>query len=535
MTDLPATRPGAVEPAPSAVPHSEPGPLGPLAISLSGGGYRAAAFHLGALRLLHRAGLLRDVVGLSTVSGGSIVGMAWTVSLVDGVPFDEFDRCFSDFLQRTNVIGLALDDLTSRRSAHQGEMPSLIRSAADVYADPALFGQRRFGEVLDAAPERLQLQEAIFNSTEFHTGVDFRFRRSANPHARIGNGSYRVRREVARHIRLADIVAASSCFPGGFEPFVFPQQFHWPADFPLPRALQELGPKYAAPGLPLMDGGIYDNQGVESLLLAYEKTPAATLLISDVSVRQDDIYNVPPAPRRRGFLTLNRVLLAGWTVFLLALVSLVVLGMHAAAERRAGELTGLDLVVYGFVSVLMLVLAGGLAWGRKMAGLAERKIYDSVGVEAWPSLRRLTVPEIISMAGLRAGSLLKLTSSIFMQRVRQLVYDHVYTDEKYAGRRMANGINILARKWPDLYGRHPWLKPRPVLLDKVNEAVKMGTTLWFDEDVRFRPLVEVGEASACFVLLKHLIEDYPDHAVPGTPASELYQRLRAVWSKLNEA
>jgi predicted acylesterase/phospholipase RssA len=534
MTELSITS-STVEAAPSAAQHAEEGPLGRLAISLSGGGYRAAAFHLGTLRLLHRAGLLKDVVGLSTVSGGSIVGMAWTVSLLDGVPFDDFDASFSDFVQRTNVIGLALDDLTSRRAEHQGEMPSLIRSAADVYADPALFGERRFGEVLDAPPERLQLQEAIFNSTEFHTGVDFRFRRSPNRLARIGNGTYRVRREVARHIRLADIVAASSCFPGGFEPFVFPQQFHWPPDFPLPKVLQALGPKFDAPGLPLMDGGIYDNQGVESLLLAYDKTPAATLLISDVSTRNANIYNVPAAPRSRGFLTLNRVLLAGWTVFLLALVSLGVLGMHAAAERRAGELTGLDVVVYGFVSVLMLVLAGGLAWGRKMARLAEKKIHDVVGVDAWPSLRRLTIPEIISMAGLRAGSLLKLTSSIFMQRVRQLVYDHVYTDEKYTGRRMANGITVLTRKWPALYGLHPWLKPRPVLLGKVDEAAKMGTTLWFDDKVRFRPLVDVGEASVCFVLLKHLIEDHPDHAVPGTPANDLFQRLRAEWSKLNEA
>jgi hypothetical protein len=100
---------------------------------------------------------------------------------------------------------------------------------------------------------------------------------------------------------------------------------------------------------------------------------------------------------------------------------------------------------------------------------------------------------------------------------------------------MANGINILARDWSKLYGRHPWLKPRPELLRKVNEAVKMGTTLWFDQNVRFRPLVHVGEASVCFVLLKHLIEDYPDHAVPGTPAHDLFQTLKGEWSKLNEA
>lgn len=530
MSDAPAQPAPVPTHSDPADQHSSAGPLGPLAVSLSGGGYRAAAFHLGTLRLLHNAGLLRDVVGLSTVSGGSIVGMAWVVSLMDGVPFKDFEARFSAFVQGTNVIGEAMDILVSRRSGHSGEVPSLIRSAADVYARPELFGERKFGEVLDA---KLQLQEAIFNSTEFHTGVDFRFRSSDNRFARIGNGNYRVPRQAARHIRLADIVAASSCFPGGFEPFVFPQQFHWPAEYPLERALAELGPKYAAPGLPLMDGGIYDNQGVESLLLAFEKTPAKTLLICDVSAPEKDIYNVPKPPRRRGFMTLGRLWLAGWIVFLLALVSLGVLGFHAAAEARAGELTTLDVVVYGFVSVLMLVLAGGLVWVRNVAGLAEGKIESSVGIDAWPTLRRLTIPEVVAMGTLRAGSLLKLTSSIFMKRVRQLVYDHVYTDEKYAGRRMANLIFVLTLPWTKLYESHPWLKPSAALLKKVDETVKMGTTLWFDQKVRFQPLVDVGEASACFVLLKHIVEDRPGYDVPGTPLNDLFVRLQGEWKKIN--
>jgi hypothetical protein len=122
-----------------------------------------------------------------------------------------------------------------------------------------------------------------------------------------------------------------------------------------------------------------------------------------------------------------------------------------------------------------------------------------------------------------------------MQRVRQLVYDHVYSDEKFKGKRMANGITILARDWPGLYGRYPWLKPGATLAGKVDAAGKMGTTLWFDQDVRFEPLVEVGEASVCFVLLKHIIEDYPDFDVPGRPVNDLFQRLQAEWSTLNRA
>src|SRR5262245_44643696 len=52
------------------VPH-------PFGLALSGGGFRAAAFHLGVLRRLRELGLLHQVDLLSTVSGGSITGAYW--------------------------------------------------------------------------------------------------------------------------------------------------------------------------------------------------------------------------------------------------------------------------------------------------------------------------------------------------------------------------------------------------------------------------------------------------------------------------
>src|SRR5512138_2159604 len=44
-----------------------------LALCLSGGGYRAALFHLGVLRCLHEMGILQTVSTVSSVSGGSII------------------------------------------------------------------------------------------------------------------------------------------------------------------------------------------------------------------------------------------------------------------------------------------------------------------------------------------------------------------------------------------------------------------------------------------------------------------------------
>src|SRR5215467_15944014 len=56
---------------------SKPG----IALCLSGGGYRAMVFHLGALWRLNEAGLLKKLSRVSSVSGGSItagmLGLKW--------------------------------------------------------------------------------------------------------------------------------------------------------------------------------------------------------------------------------------------------------------------------------------------------------------------------------------------------------------------------------------------------------------------------------------------------------------------------
>src|SRR5690349_41406 len=44
-----------------------------IALCLSGGGYRAALFHLGALRRLNEMGVLSRIDKVAAVSGGSII------------------------------------------------------------------------------------------------------------------------------------------------------------------------------------------------------------------------------------------------------------------------------------------------------------------------------------------------------------------------------------------------------------------------------------------------------------------------------
>ncbi|RKH48991.1 patatin-like phospholipase family protein [Corallococcus llansteffanensis] len=501
-------------------------------MSLSGGGYRAATFHLGTLRFLHGMGLLPDVVGLSTVSGGTLTGLAWVVSQLDGKPFTEFHDTYAGWLKGTNVIAEALTGLTSDREHQSHTWASLIRSAADVYSRRSFLDDRRFGEVLDASG--LQFQELIFNATEFHTGSDFRFRRSDRPDVRPGNKNTPLPRSVARHVRLADVAAASSCFPGGFEPLVFPQQFHWPREFPLDAALQELGPEFTQ-GLPLMDGGIYDNQGVDSLLLAFDDARLApTLVISDVSTKEKRIYDVPPNPTKRGWVTLNGVSWMAWGLFFLTLASALCLGWRAVDDALDGGWELGDAFVYIVPGLLSAAVAVALVWARLRLQDVNALLRKQVDIDAWPSFRKLTVLEFAQMLVLRVTSSLALTSSIFMKRVRGLIYDSVSQDPDFQGRQVPTLIYTLTEDHAPLYSKHPWMKPGPRLVALAGQACQMPTTLWFTNETQFTTLESAGEATLCFVLLRHLLQLPPDqYEKEGQPLHDLFQRLRAAWAGFN--
>ena len=515
------------------VPPDDARPLGPLALALSGGGYRAAGFHLGVLRFLNRTRLLGSVEAVSTVSGGTITGAAWVASLADGAPFEEFERGYSAFLRGTNVIGDALDHLTEQQPHGARTWPSLIRSAANVYARPAFLGERRLGALFDAP---LPLREVIFNSTEFRSGLDFRFRRSDATGARIGNGRFPVPRAVAAQVRVADAVAASSCFPSAFEPFLFPDHFHWPEALPLERAKEALGERFAG-GLPLMDGGIYDNQGVDALMLAYERRPV-TILASDTDTRSRDLYstyNAPP-PHGSGWMTLRMTAWIGRFLFVAALASAVLLAVTAWKERREADWRATDLFLYLVPFLFSSAVAAGLVWVRRRIGDVRTLLKRDLKIgHAWKDLSRLTVLETIDLVQLRVTSLVALSSSIFLKRVRAMTYRRLYGDSKYRGHRMANLIYSLNQDDRTLWEKEPWLQPGQRLRDLARCAETMPTTLWFNDPAELDVLTGAGEASVCYTLLRHVLRDRKEElARPGSPLPALFDRLKAEWTRMND-
>ena len=230
------------------------------ALCLSGGGFRAALFHLGALRRLDELGILASLDAISSVSGGSII----SAHLADRLrpwptgPLTDFDT----------RVAAPFRAFTSRNLRTAPILKRLLpwnwfRSSTGVEALAAAYEERLTKLRLTDLPESPVF---VINATDMAFGVNWVFERR-----RIG--SYQ-----AGYLRpappwpLARAVAASSCFPPVFNPL--------PIGIP-PEDLKSGKAKGASRdeivrGLRLTDGGTYDNLGLEPLWKR-----AKALLVSD--------------------------------------------------------------------------------------------------------------------------------------------------------------------------------------------------------------------------------------------------------------
>lgn len=473
-----------------------------IALSLSGGGYRAAGFHLGALSLLHRVGLLRNVAALSTVSGGTLIGARYARALLRGESFEAFFADFSRYLLRNNAVQRAIAQLGA------GGARTVITSAANVYADEALLGDTRLGALFDADTH---VDEWCFNATEFDAGIAFRFQSSRHPEARIGNGRYAIPRDAAAQIRLADIAAASSCFPGAFEPIVFPREF--------PSV-----PREGLADVALMDGGIYDNQGIDALLLADKRAPEE---------RRFDLFIVSDSHRlRSGFLQLSETPPRGAKLRHLfhageALIAASGLGAALLAANTAWfwrDHSPTDAALRIAIVVLLAALTGTTvaAWQRLQHEV--RAAIPEMSDDLWRMFGELRWSEAVSFVNLRVRSLLAMSADVFMKRIRALSYERLF-HEKGPARTLNNLIYDLETaatrdRWPDLI-------PTAAQLAVAREASEVKTALWFDRGrADLDALIACGQNTLCLNLLQHVRQ----HG--GEPA--FVEQLETLWRTLRD-
>ncbi len=518
--------------SPSAAGSPPPSPLtGSIGLAMSGGGFRASAFHLGALDELQHLGRLPALRALSTVSGGTFTGARWVLSLVRRQAFEDFFRIFYGELRDVDLVARGLDKLGRRSARVPSGRADLIVALAEVYSETFFAhegGPWTFAEILGAD---LPVETVVFNATEFRNGLAFRFQRSAT--GRIGNAAIQVPRDAAAQLRVADIVAASSCFPGGFEPLAFPQDFSWPGGT-IPPGLT--GGPFAQP-VPLMDGGVYDNQGTESLLLADGRgaETLGQLIISDVDQQSDDLFPFPAARSvgLLGHLRLRTVATLTWTLMAACAVTVASLAIELWRD-------GLRWPLGIFSRVLPMLLALAVAYGlwvlRREVRERALEVIPQVGQAAWRDFRRITVDQLVDMLWLRLRSLVTLTASIFMKRIRGLGYRQLYQDDAYRTRRVSNLVYHLGSSQPFAAILAGLVDPPSAALRRVaDEAAAMPTALWFQPEKPWQLpcLVAAGQATLCYNLMKQAVRVHGgDPAAFPPEVAAAWARLTADWEAL---
>lgn len=229
-----------------------------ISLALSGGGFRAAMFHAGALLRLNELGLLRRISRFIGVSGGSIVlgclatgwqriawkgGLATNLDEILVVPLRRF--CASEI-----DVACIIEGVVRPRT-----------SVSDVVARK--YRQHLYG---DAKLTDLPRTPAfIFQATNLATGRAFRFYRSYV-------ADYLIGRAPSDGITVATAVTASGAFPPVLSPLVLKLD---PSKFTKVTGAMLYDREEYRRQLRLTDGGVYDNLGLEP---AWD---SETVLVSD--------------------------------------------------------------------------------------------------------------------------------------------------------------------------------------------------------------------------------------------------------------
>lgn len=269
-----------------------------LGLSLSGGGYRAAAFHLGTLRKLHEMGVLENVDVLSTISGGSITGAYYCLNNKDFAAFDQYmtealgsksviKQVFLSFSFIRTVLFLLLFLVPAVYVLFTSyAWLSLLLIALMIF----LFVRFQFSifpvsKEIERAYNRFFFRQATLSqlcnrpllaigSTNLQSGRPFTFSR-----LKMEDSTYSFLSPPVRFKQddfpVARAVMASSCVPFAFTPVHIDKIFY--ADAADAFRVQPQ----------LVDGGVYDNQGIHKI------TQAGSMYHCDIVITSDAGNKLP--------------------------------------------------------------------------------------------------------------------------------------------------------------------------------------------------------------------------------------------------
>jgi NTE family protein len=211
------------------------------AICLSGGGYRAMMFHLGAAWYLHDAGYLPKLDRISSVSGGSITAGVLATRWKELESSRDFAKTI--VLPIRKMAGTTID----AGSVIIGALtPGTTIGERIIKAYRSnLFGDATLQDIPDHP-------KFIFGATNVQTGSLFRFTKAYL-------SDYRIGRVLTPRTPVAAAVAASSAFP----PLLSPARLELKHSDWTDLQKDVCGVPPFTTKLVLTDAGVYDNLGIE--------------------------------------------------------------------------------------------------------------------------------------------------------------------------------------------------------------------------------------------------------------------------------
>lgn len=526
-----------------AVSQIPENPLQRIALCLSGGGYRAASFQLGAMSYLHKKlydgkPLLENVSAVSTVSGGTFTGVFYSALTEEGVPFEEIYASLKEWLLKEDLVKKSLEKVSSDGTWNYAyKRKNIINAFAELY-DETLTNGRTLDVFKNLGSKKLEF--VCFNATEFNNGKGFRFQLGA-PNNFLGAGGLRVSKDVYQHFRLGDIIAASSCFSGGFEPISMPNDFLDPASEAFKKLSSKPGYKDHAVGL--MDGGIYDNQGIRSIKKYEEKvSPFDLVMICDVAspyledfefteeksggFREKTINDISKTTKRyTNFLFL---------IFMVSfLAGLVLLGIREPENTPFLVLGSIFTALGAVFLILFLFVKNKVKKLHKRAVDYVNKLIPDYFEKRIPSLdyKDIKIKRLEELALDRFHSLKLLLPNLFLKQIRNLIYENIYQDDSYKNRRVSCLVRELSKHDYD-YKQKSNLDREFQLMRKhipehfqnesyeatigsaiefyAEEAANFGTGLWFTDtdqlEGKIKSLLISGQITCCLNLLMYLTE-----------------------------
>lgn len=531
--------------------------FGNIALTFSGGGYRASTFGLGVLSYLNQVEyqgktLLENVKGLSTVSGGTLTGATYAYNMAEGKDFVVFYSHFYKVLDEDQLLSLALDKLDlDKLWKNSHKKRTLINAFALAYEELLINGTFKY-----LKEQKSHLEDICFNATDFSFGLAFRFQTSGD------FGNYRLKNLnlslLSNEMKMADVIASSSCFPLGFEPLVMPDDFV--SDHNSDTYIAIKVQKEFENGVGIMDGGIVDNQGIGSIMNADRRRKKNgnafdLIMVCDVgsyfmepweSSKMDmDKKGWSKSPKQL-FNMLIKKLKSIWWLFLPVIISTLLLLYGCLYKPEAwlfitvGAIAMLALLAIGFKFFIFKLKNKALQTWDWLMGMVPGFMKDELA-----HFENLKLRLIKRMLEERFTSSVKMISDIFLKQIRRLNYDLFYKDENLKNRRITTLIYELTKKQYKQGDSDEKEKgeqfeqiedPGDRIFASAKIATEMGTSLWFtkkDRDLhRLKNLVSCGQFTACYNLLKYCIDLKETKASVDTKLlNQIIDTFQADWKK----